>query len=176
MGRCTERQFQINKRFKSAQLRRQACEGLSINLSPDAARQQKTTVYASTELPTPCVSAQTLQCCLTGEKTDNSQWLFSLRRLWELRWLPPPLRTMLLGNSLSLSAEKRKEETASQTEAREKRCKTDNGCQKTVSVQTQQSRKTARRKGRECHPIPFPPAVSRRVSGKFKERFMYLCT
>ena len=153
-----------------------AHEGLPINLSPGAARQQKTTVYASTELPTPCVWAQTLQRCLTGEKTDNSQRLFSLRSLWELRWFPPPLHTMLPRNSLSLSSEKRMEETASQAEAREKGCKTDNGCQKTVSVQTQQSRKTARRRGRECHPVPFPPAVSRRVSGKFKERFMYLCT
>lgn len=126
---------------------------------------------------TPCVLAQTLQRCLTGGETDNSQWLFRLRSLWELKWFPPPPpHTMLPCNTLSLSAEKRREKTASQTEAREKGCKRENGCQKTVSVQTQQSRKTARRRGRTRHPIPFPPAVSRRVSGKFKERFIYLCT
>lgn len=41
MGRCTERQFQIDKSFKSAQLRQQACEGLSINLSPDTVGSRK---------------------------------------------------------------------------------------------------------------------------------------
>lgn len=176
MGRCTERQFQINKSFKSAQLRRQACEGLPINLSPDAARHRKPRSVPQLNYPHRVFRHKLCNAVCLFEKTDNSQWLFSLRSLWELRWFPPPLHTMLPCNSLSLSAEKRKEETASQAEAREKGCKTDNGCQKTVSVQTQQGRKTARRRGRECHPVPFPPAISRRVSGKFKERFMYLCT
>lgn len=84
---------------------------------------------------------------------------------------------MLPSNSLSLSAEKRKEKTASQTEVREKGCKTDNGCQKAVAVQTQQGRKTARKRGAaNVNLFPSHLPSQERVSEKFKERFMYLCT